>query len=83
LAADAATIAERFVVLFEANVWEPYVAAGLPPERLGQVTEALQRARPMAAMAMEAALARAMEAAVAASAARQMARFLPGGDVPG
>ncbi|HTJ76992.1 MAG TPA: MerR family transcriptional regulator [Acidimicrobiales bacterium] len=83
LAADAATIAERFVALFEANVWEPYVAAGLPPERLGQVTEALQRARPMAAMAMEAALARAMEAAVAASAARQMARFLPGGEVPG
>jgi DNA-binding transcriptional MerR regulator len=78
LAADADRIAERFVALFEDNVWEPYVAAGLPPERLPQVTEALQRARPTAAMAMDAALARAMEEAVAASAARQVARFLPG-----
>ena len=83
LAADAATIAERFVALFEDNVWEPYVAAGLPPERLAEVTEALQRARPMAGLAMEAALAAAMEKAVAASAARQVARFLPGGGPPG
>jgi hypothetical protein len=78
LAADAARIAERFVELFEANVWEPYVQAGLPPERLAEVTAALQRARPMAGMAMESALAQAMERAVAASAARQVARFLPG-----
>ena len=78
LAADATRIAERFVELFEANVWEPFVAAGLPPDRLAAVTEALQRVRPTAGVAMEAALARAMEEAVAASAARQVARFLPG-----
>lgn len=78
LAADAARIAARFVRLFEANVWEPFVAAGLPAHRLAEVTEALQRARPTATMAMDAALAHAMERAVAASAARQMARFLPG-----
>jgi hypothetical protein len=78
LAADATRIAERFVALFESNVWEPFVAAGLPPDRLSAVTEALQRVRPTAGMAVEAALARAMEEAVAASTARQVARFLPG-----
>jgi DNA-binding transcriptional MerR regulator len=83
LVADADRIAARFVELFESNVWEPFVAAGMPPERLGEVTEALQRARPTASMAMDAALAHAMERAVAASAARQVARFMPGsGDQP-
>lgn len=77
LVADADRIAGRFVELFESNVWEPFAAAGMPPERLGAVTEALQRSRPMASMAMDAALAHAMERAVAASAARQLARFLP------
>ena len=78
LVTDADRIAGRFVTLFESNVWEPFVAAGMPPERLGEVTEALQRARPTASMAMEAALAHAMERAVAASAARQVARLMPG-----
>ncbi len=78
LVADADRIAGRFVDLFESNVWEPFVAAGMPADRLGLVTEALQRARPTASMAMDAALAHAMERAVAASAARQVARFLPG-----
>jgi DNA-binding transcriptional MerR regulator len=78
LAADAAQIAKRFVELFESNVWEPFAAAGLPPDRLAAVTEALQRVRPTATMAMEATLAQAMERAVGESTARQMARFLPG-----
>lgn len=77
LVADADRIAGRFVELFEANVWEPFVAAGMPPERLATVTEAIQRARPTASAAVDAALAHAMERAVAASAARQVARFLP------
>lgn len=80
--ADAASIAARFVELFEANVWEPFAAAGLPAERLSGVTEALQRVRPLATATMEVTLARAMERAVADSAARQMARFLPGGSSP-
>jgi DNA-binding transcriptional MerR regulator len=78
LAADAARIAGRFVELFESNVWEPFVAAGFPADRLAAVTEALQRARPTALMAMEAVLAHAMERAVADSTTRQMVRFLPG-----
>jgi DNA-binding transcriptional MerR regulator len=78
VAGDAARIAERFVKLFEDHVWEPFVAAGLPPDRLAGVTDALQRVRPLAGATMAAALAQAMERAVAASAARQTARFLPG-----
>ena len=78
LVIDADRIARRFVELFESNVWEPFVAAGMPADRLPEVTEALQRSRPMATAAMEATLAHAMERAVAASAARQMARFMPG-----
>ncbi len=80
LVTDAARIAARFVELFEANVWEPFAAAGLPAERLSEVTEALQRVRPVATAAMEVTLARAMERAVADSATRQMARFLPGAE---
>ncbi|MDQ2826845.1 MAG: MerR family transcriptional regulator [Actinomycetota bacterium] len=76
--ADAARIAERFVKLFEDHVWEPFVAAGLPPDQLAGVTDALQRVRPLAGAAMDASLAQAMERAVAASATRQVARFLPG-----
>lgn len=79
LVTDADRIAGRFVTLFESNVWEPFVAAGMPSERLSEITEALQRTRPTAAMAMDAALAHAMERAVAASAARQVARFMPAG----
>jgi DNA-binding transcriptional MerR regulator len=75
VARDAGRIAERFVKLFEDHVWEPYVAAGLPPERLAGVTEALQRVRPLAGETMAVALAKAMERAVAESAARQTARF--------
>ena len=75
VAADAARIAERFVKLFEDHVWEPFVAAGLPPEKLAGVTEALQRVRPLAGETMAVALAKAMEKAVAESAARQTARF--------
>ena len=80
LAADAARIASRFVTLFESNVWEPFARAGLPPDRLPEVTEALQRARATALTAMEATLARAMERAVEESTVRQMSRFLPGAE---
>jgi DNA-binding transcriptional MerR regulator len=78
LVADADVIATRFVALFEAHVWEPFVAQGLPPERLAEVTASLQRARPTALTAMEATLAQAMERAVAASTVREMSRLLPG-----
>ena len=73
LRADMARVAARFVALFERYVWEPFAAAGMPAERLPEVTDALRRLRPLAAIAVKSALARAMEEAVAASTALQAA----------
>jgi DNA-binding transcriptional MerR regulator len=81
MAGDLRGIAERLVTMFEDNVWEPFVAAGFPPEHLPAVTAALQRVRPLASAAVVAELARAMERAVAESTARQTARFMPGASV--
>ncbi len=75
MSSDLARMAERFVGLFERHVWEPFVADCMPPDRLPEVTEALLRARPTAMKAVTAVLAQAMEAAVAASSARQMSRL--------
>jgi DNA-binding transcriptional MerR regulator len=77
LSRDMERIARRLVRLFEDNVWEPFVAAGLPVERLGEVTQALRRVRPTAFAAVQAVLAQEMERAVSDSAAKQAARFLP------
>ncbi|MDQ6797458.1 MAG: MerR family transcriptional regulator [Actinomycetota bacterium] len=75
LTADLKRVADRFVSLFERHVWEPFVADCMPPDRLGQVTEALLRARPTAMKAVTAVLAQAMESAVVASSTRQMSRL--------
>ncbi|MEA2971592.1 MAG: hypothetical protein QOG82_50 [Actinomycetota bacterium] len=75
LAADLATVSRRMVKMFETHIWEPFVAAGYPADRLGTVTAALQQVRPVTATAVLALLARAMEEAVAVSTAEQTARF--------
>jgi DNA-binding transcriptional MerR regulator len=72
LRADMARVAARFVALFERHVWEPFAEAGMPAERLGEVTDALRRMRPLAAIAVQATLARAMEEATASSTAAQV-----------
>ncbi len=77
LEADAERIAARFVKLFERYVWEPFVAAGLPAERLPAITDALRRLRPLASLAVLSALDRAMEKEVASSTAEQARRFEP------
>lgn len=71
LRGDMARVAARFVALFESHVWEPFAADGMPAERLAQVTDALRRLRPLAAIAVTSTLAHAMEEAVAASTALQ------------
>ena len=83
LLADMRRVARRMVKLVERHVWEPFVNAGLPASRLPQVTRAVERIRPTAAAAVLSALARAMEAEVAASAAEQAARFVPKEGNPG
>lgn len=74
LQADVDRIAARFVALFTAHVWEPFAAAGMPADRLPQITELVERLRPVAAMSVLPALARAMERQVAASVEAQLGR---------
>lgn len=71
LRADMARVARRFVALFERYVWAPFAEAGMPAEQLPEVTDALRRLRPLAAVAVQATLARAMEDATAASTVTQ------------
>lgn len=72
LRADMGRVAARFVGIFERHVWEPYVAAGMPAERLAEITDALRRMRPLAAVSVQATLAQAMDQATAASTAIQV-----------
>lgn len=73
LRADMARIAARFVALFERYVWEPFAEAGMPAEQLSSVTDALRRIRPLAAVAVQATLAHAMEEATMRSTGAQVA----------
>jgi DNA-binding transcriptional MerR regulator len=66
---DMSRIAARLVGMFERYVWKPYVEAGMPAERLPEVTDALRRMRPLAATSVQATLAQAMQQATAASTA--------------
>jgi DNA-binding transcriptional MerR regulator len=66
---DMSRIAARLVGMFERYVWKPYVDAGMPAERLPEVTDALRRMRPLAAITVQATLAQAMQRATAASTA--------------
>jgi DNA-binding transcriptional MerR regulator len=77
LRADMGRIAARFVGMFERYVWKPFAEAGMPAERLPEVTEALRRTRPLAAIAVHATLAQAMERASAASTAAQAVGSIP------
>ena len=71
---DMDRIAGRFVELFLAHVWRPYVDRGMPPEELPTVTEALQRLRPVAGTAVSQWLASAMASRVTDVAAETLAR---------
>jgi len=76
LAAATDRIVRRFVALFEAHVWQPFAEAGLPSDRLEQITETLRRIRPTASITVQIALMRAMERAVAASTGEQVRKLL-------
>lgn len=69
---DMARIAARFVQMFERWVWQPFVDEGMPSDRVPEITTALRRMRPVAAVAVGVTLAQAMDAATAASTAAQV-----------
>lgn len=66
---DMNRVAARLVGMFERYIWKPYVDAGMPAERLPEITDALRRMRPLAAISVNAVLAQAMARATAASTA--------------
>ena len=66
---DLDRVARRFVRMFEDHVWKPFADAGMPANQLPRVTDALRRIRPLAKDTVDAVLAQAMEARVAASTA--------------
>lgn len=70
---DANRIAARFVELFRRHVWEPFVADGMPADRLGRITEIVERLRPAASSAVLPALAQAMERQVAKTIGAELA----------
>ncbi|CAN5163482.1 MerR family transcriptional regulator [soil metagenome] len=66
LRADMDRIATRFVAMFDRWVWQPFLEAGMPAERLPEVTDSLRRLRPLAGVVVNALLAQAMERQTAA-----------------
>jgi len=56
----ADSIAQRFTAVFERNIWEPFVAAGLPAEQVRLLTESLQRLSTLAEEVVDAVLREAL-----------------------
>jgi DNA-binding transcriptional MerR regulator len=52
----ADSIAERFTAVFGRNMWEPFVAAGLPANQIQPLTESLQRLSALAEAVVDAVL---------------------------
>jgi 2-polyprenyl-6-methoxyphenol hydroxylase-like FAD-dependent oxidoreductase len=66
--------ARTFVELFLDGVWQPFEAAGRPPERWPEVREALERLRPLAAESLLAMFQLVMTDRVEEAFGREMAR---------
>jgi DNA-binding transcriptional MerR regulator len=75
LQATADSIAERFTRVFERNMWEPFVAAGLPASQLRALTESLQRLSALAESVVDAALHDALRRKAGEFLAQQAARL--------
>jgi DNA-binding transcriptional MerR regulator len=73
LRAAVEPIAAMFVELFRRELWAPFMKSGAPSEKLQQLTEQLERVRPIAGQAVEAVLSQVMDRAIAETAARELA----------
>jgi DNA-binding transcriptional MerR regulator len=72
---DVDRIASRFVTLTATHLFDPYGDELPPPEDVPRLAELVQRLRPLAQMAVDAELARAMERHVQAHLGNQLERF--------
>lgn len=82
LEVDMTAVAERFAALFDRHLWRPFAEAGMPAERLPEVTAALGRLAPLADAVVSTTLQRALatiaDRFLADEAARRAARPHPG-----
>jgi DNA-binding transcriptional MerR regulator len=68
-------LAERFASVFERNLWQPFLDAGMPPDQLPRLTDGLTRLGPLAEQIVDATLRQAL-ALVAARFLDQQAKAL-------
>ncbi len=66
-------IAAMFIELFRRELWAPFLKAGAPAGQLLELTQSLERLRPIAGQAVEAVLSQRMDRAIAETAARELA----------
>jgi DNA-binding transcriptional MerR regulator len=71
----ADSIAQRFTAVFERNMWEPFVAAGLPAEQVQPLAESLQRLSTLAEAVVDAVLREALRRKAGEFLARQAPRL--------
>ena len=72
---DADSVADTFIKLFVEVVWKPFEAAGRPEELWPEVSDALERLRPLAAESLVAVFGVAMDDAAERAFGRQLERL--------
>jgi DNA-binding transcriptional MerR regulator len=75
LQAHCRSVAREFVKLFLEDVWEPFAAAGYPEERWSEVTESIERLRPLSSQALLAAYQLTMSQEVEKAFGRELRRL--------
>jgi DNA-binding transcriptional MerR regulator len=69
------TVAREFVKLFLEDLWKPFAQEGYPPERWAEVTESIERLRPLSSRAVLAAYQLTMTQEVDAAFGRELERL--------
>ncbi len=77
----ADSIAGRFTAVFERNMWEPFVAAGLPADQIRPLTQSLQRLSALAQAVIDVVLRDALRRQAGDFLAQQATR-LDSADIP-
>jgi DNA-binding transcriptional MerR regulator len=70
-------VSAAFVTLFMREVWEPFQAAGMPPERWAEIDETIERLRPLATEALLAIFGQRMSAQIDAAFGQLTQRLAP------
>lgn len=81
--ADVEAMAERFVRLVVANIFEPHLVDGMPePAKVPELADQMARIRPLATIVVEAELARALQARADAELGARLTSLLAQGRRP-